>query len=382
MIYKQTLGHKISMLGMGAMRLPPVNPDEPRGAIDRENAIKLIRDAYESGVNYFDTAYVYGGGESERILGEALSIYPRDTYYVATKFPGLHPPVGGWTKEKVAATFAEQLEKLGMDYIDFYLLHGIMESDYDIYTDPSLELPEYFVEMKKQGKIRHFGFSSHSTPPTLKKILDWKDCFEFVQIQLNYLDWTLQHAKEQYEMIAERGLAMIIMEPCRGGKLAHLSDGLESEMRAMRPNDSIAAWAFRYLKTLPNVNIVLSGMTYPDQLADNLKTFSDDEALTDEQVKFLYDKVVPSLAEMVPCTACRYCCEGCPKHLDIPVLISIYNEIKMDGRSFRVGGLKPEELPSNCVGCGKCMKVCPQAINIPEIMKDMAARIDAMRQGR
>lgn len=183
-------------------------------------------------------------------------------------------------------------------------------------------------------------------------------------------------------MIAERGLAMIIMEPCRGGKLAHLSDGLESEMRAMRPNDSIAAWAFRYLKTLPNVNIVLSGMTYPDQLADNLKTFSDDEALTDEQVKFLYDKVVPSLAEMVPCTACRYCCEGCPKHLDIPVLISIYNEIKMDGRSFRVGGLKPEELPSNCVGCGKCMKVCPQAINIPEIMKDMAAGIDAMRQGR
>lgn len=269
-----------------------------------------------------------------------------------------------------------------MDYVDFYLLHGIMESDYDIYTDPSLELPEYFVEMKKQGKIRHFGFSSHSTPPTLKKILDWKDCFEFVQIQLNYLDWTLQHAKEQYEMIAERGLAMIIMEPCRGGKLAHLSDGLESEMRAMRPNDSIAAWAFRYLKTLPNVNIVLSGMTYPDQLADNLKTFSDDEALTDEQVKFLYDKVVPSLAEMVPCTACRYCCEGCPKHLDIPALISIYNEIKMDGRSFRVGGLKPEELPSNCVGCGKCMKVCPQAINIPEIMKDMAAGIDAMRQGR
>lgn len=153
-------------------------------------------------------------------------------------------------------------------------------------------------------------------------------------------------------------------------------------MGAMRPNDSIAAWAFRYLKTLPNVNIVLSGMTYPDQLADNVKTFSDDEALTDEQVKFLYDKVVPSLAEMVPCTACRYCCEGCPKHLDIPALISIYNEIKMDGRSFRVGGLKPEEMPSNCVGCGKCMKVCPQAINIPEIMKDMAARIDAMRQGR
>lgn len=379
MTYNDFCGEKVSRLGFGAMRLPPVNPDEPRGAINKEAAIALIRSAYEQGVNYFDTAYVYGEGESEKILGEALSIYPRDSYYIATKFPGLHPPKEGWNMDNVKATFEEQLEKLGVDYVDFYLLHGIMESDIHLYTDPNVPLADYFYEQKQAGRIRHFGFSSHGKPETLKKVLDWKDYFEFCQIQLNYLDWTLQDAKTQYDIIAQRGLPVIVMEPVRGGRLVSLGGELEARMKEMRPDDSIAAWSFRFLKGLSNVKVVLSGMTYPDQLADNLKTFGDEETLTETQQQFLFDSVVPTLLDAVPCTACRYCCEGCPKGLDIPTLISIYNEMNFGGWCFRLNGLKEDELPKNCVGCGKCRKVCPQGIDIPDVLKKLTEKIAAQK---
>ena len=372
MIYTELCGEKVSRLGFGAMRLPTIDPADPRGQIDKEAAIALIRSAYEQGITYFDTAYVYGGGESETILGEALGIYPRDSYCLATKFPGLHPPKGGWNMDNVKATFEEQLKKLGTDYIDFYLLHGIMESDIHLYTDPNVPLADYFYQQKQTGRIRHFGFSSHGKPDTLKSVLEWKDYFEFCQIQLNYLDWTLQNAKAQYELLVEAGLPVLVMEPVRGGKLVHLGEELESSMKQMRPDDSIAAWSFRFLKGLPGVKVVLSGMTYPDQLEDNLKTFGDEEGLTEKQQQFLFDSVVPTLLDAVPCTACRYCCEGCPRKLDIPTLISIYNEMRYGGWSFRLHGLKEEELPKNCVACGKCKKVCPQGIDIPGVLKKMA----------
>lgn len=372
MIYNDFCGEKVSRLGFGAMRLPPVNPDEPRGAIDRERAIKLIREAYNNGVNYFDTAYVYGGGESEKIVGEALSVYPRDSYYIATKFPGLHPPKEGWNMENVKATFEEQLNKLGTDYVDFYLLHGIMEMDEHLYTD---EIADYFYEQKKAGKIRHFGFSSHGKPELLKKLVEWKSYFEFVQIQLNYLDWTLQNAKEQYDILCEANLPVIVMEPVRGGKLASLKPELEAEMKEMRPYDSIAAWAFRFLCGLDNVKVVLSGMTYENQLEDNLNTFGKDIPLTEKEQNFIFESVVPSLLNSVPCTACRYCCEGCPMKLEIPVLISIYNEMNYAGSSFRARGLKENEMPSKCISCGKCMKVCPQGINIPDVLHMLAEKL-------
>lgn len=379
MTYNDFCGEKVSRLGFGAMRLPPVDPNEPRGAINKEAAIALIRSAYEQGVNYFDTAYVYGEGESEKILGEALSIYPRDSYFIATKFPGLHPPKEGWNMDNVKTTFEEQLEKLGVDYVDFYLLHGIMESDIHLYTDPNVPLADYFYEQKQAGRIRHFGFSSHGKPETLKKVLDWKDYFEFCQIQLNYLDWTLQDAKTQYDIITQRGLPVIVMEPVRGGRLVSLGSELEAKMKEMRPDDSIAAWSFRFLKGLPGVKVVLSGMTYPDQLADNLNTFGDEETLTDTQRQFLFDSVVPTLLDAVPCTACRYCCEGCPRGLDIPTLISIYNEMNFGGWCFRLNGLKEDELPKNCVGCGKCRKVCPQGIDIPNVLKKLTEKIAAQK---
>lgn len=382
MIYRDLIGDKVSLLGFGAMRLPPIDPANPRGGINKEEAIALIRKAYESGVNYFDTAYVYGGGQSEIILGEALSIYPRDTYYVATKFPGLHPPEGGWTMEKVKETFDEQLKKLQMDYVDFYLLHGIMESDYHLYNDPNVPLADYFHEQKQAGRIRHFGFSSHGKVDQLQKVLDWKDYFEFCQIQLNYLDWTLQDAKGQYDLLTKNNIPVIVMEPVRGGRLADLGEENNALLKAARPNDSIASWALRFAASQPNVKVILSGMSTQEQLADNLGTFSENELLSSDELDLLLNKIVPSMAQLVPCTGCRYCCEGCPAELNIPALISLYNELSFSPRSFYLGSLKENDMPHNCVGCGACMSVCPQGINIPEIMQKLAAKIDEIKSQR
>ena len=380
MIYRELCGEKVSQLGMGCMRLPSVDPANPRGPIDKDAAIALIRYAYEHGVNYFDTAYVYGGGQSELILAEALKIYPRDTYFIATKFPGLHPPEGGWTMEHVKATFEEQLQKLNTDYVDFYLLHGIMEMDVHHYTNPEVPLADYFYEQKQAGRIRHFGFSSHATPKLLKELTEWKDYFEFCQIQLNYMDWTLQDAKGQLEVLEQAGLPVIVMEPVRGGKLASLNEDCTAALKAARPDDSVAAWAMRFAAGFDSVKVVLSGMSNMDQLLDNLKTFDAEAGLTESETALLFDKVVPSLIDQVPCTACRYCCEGCPVELNIPGLIQLHNELRFAERSFYLNGLKEHELPHNCVGCGACTTVCPQGIDIPGIMQQLSAKIAEMRK--
>lgn len=381
MIYKEFLGHKVSQLGFGAMRLPQTGT-EWGSPLNKEEAIKLIRKAYESGVNYFDTAYVYGGGQSEVILGEALSIYPRDSYYVATKFPGLHPPKDGWTMEKVKETFEEQLKKLNMEYVDFYLLHGLMEIDWHLYSDPNVPLADYFHELKKTGKIRHFGFSSHAKPDLLEKILDWKDYFEFCQIQLNYLDWTMQDAKQQYEILEKAGLPVIVMEPVRGGRLANLDEKCTAILHGVHPDWSAASWALRFAGAFDNVKVVLSGMSTMEQLEDNLSTFAAGELLSDSDRALLLDEVVPALTDMVPCTGCRYCMAECPMNLKIPHLISLYNEMNFSPRSFYLGALKDEDMPSNCVSCGACTAVCPQSIDIPEIMQKLTVKIDEAKAAR
>ena len=379
MIYRELLGHDISLLGFGAMRLPQTGT-EWTSPINKEEAIALIRKAYESGVNYFDTAYVYGGGQSEVVLGEALSIYPRDSYYVATKFPGLHPPAGGWTMEKVKETFDEQLRKLGMEYVDFYLLHGIMESDWSIYSDPNVPLADYFHSLKAEGKIRHFGFSSHAKPDLLERILEWKDYFEFCQIQLNYLDWTMQDAKQQYEILTNAGIPVIVMEPVRGGRLAELNETCTSLLRGAHPDWSTASWALRFAGAHENVKVVLSGMSSMAQLEDNLATFAESELLSDTDRALLLDRVVPSLATMVPCTGCRYCMAECTMNLKIPNLISLYNEMSFGARSFFLSSLKDEDMPSNCIACGACTAVCPQGIDIPDVMRKLEAKIAETRE--
>ena len=309
------------------------------------------------------------------IVGEALSIYQRDSYYIATKFPGLHPPVGGWTMENVKATFEEQLKKLNTEYVDFYLLHGLMETDFHLYSDPNVPLADYFHSLKEEGKIRHFGFSSHAKPDLLEKILAWKDYFEFCQIQLNYLDWTLQDAKQQYEILEKAGMPVIVMEPVRGGRLANLDEKCTEVLRAAHPDWSTASWALRFAGAFENVKVVLSGMSNTEQLEDNLKTFAEGELLSDADRALLLDKIVPALADMVPCTGCRYCMAECPMNLKIPHLISLYNEISFSPRSFYLGAVKDEEMPSNCIECGACTAVCPQAINIPDVLKKADVKI-------
>ena len=224
------------------------------------------------------------------------------------------------------------------------------------------------------------GFSAHGRADTIERFLDWKDCFEFVQIQLNYLDWTLQDAGRKYEVITDHGIPVIVMEPVRGGKLASLNTAATALLKGARPNDSVASWAFRFLQSLPNVQVVLSGMTTMEQLQENIETFREPDPTTDAE-KELLQQVVATMANMVPCTACRYCCEGCPQSLDIPKLISMYNEIGFDNPftlRYTLDAMNAEELPSACLACGACTQLCPQGIEIPDVMKRFAEAIANM----
>lgn len=382
MIYKPFHNLQLSRLGLGNMRLPTVGEN---GAIDQTKARELIEYAYEHGINYFDTAYRYHGGESELLVGKVLRQFPRDSWYLATKMPGhmmryengkyeFFGLLAGRPGLSPSQIFEEQLLKCGVDYFDFYLLHNLCETAYAFYTDEDIGIVEYLLEQKKAGRIRHLGFSAHGRAETIENFLNWKDCFEFAQIQLNYLDWTLQDAGRKYEVLTKHGVPVVVMEPCRGGKLATLSDEAGAVLKAAKPDASIASWAFRFLQSLPNVQLVLSGMTTMEQLKENIETFSKEEPTTDAEIELLR-QVVAEMVDTVPCTACRYCCEDCPQGLDIPKLISMYNESRFENPftlAYTLGSMREAELPSACVGCGACAALCPQAIDIPDVMKKFA----------
>lgn len=366
MIYKNFKDKKLSLLGFGTMRLP-LNAE---GRIDEPQVEEMVEYAMSQGVNYFDTAYPYHDGESERVIGRILSRYPRETFYLADKFPG-HQIFEDYTPERF---FEEQLERCQVEYFDFYLLHNVYEKSIDIYKDSKWKIVDYLLEQKQKGRIRHLGFSTHGSLNVIKEIIDY--ChgeLDFCLIQLNYLDWTLQGAKEKYEMLTEMGIPVWVMEPVRGGKLAKLSPEQEAVLKEKRPEESVPAWGFRFLQDLPNVHMVLSGMSATEHMKDNVKTFEEYKPLTDEERQFLFD-IAESLKESVPCTNCKYCVAGCPKELDIPMLISIYNELKFMptvNASMRIEALLEEKRPTACVACGKCVRVCPQGIDIPNIMKEL-----------
>lgn len=390
MLYKQFQNLNISQLGMGNMRLPTIGN---RGPIDEEKARKIIEYAYENGINYFDTAYRYHEGQSETFVGKVLKQYPRESWYLASKMPGhmmqykngkleFTGYLSSMKRNSPAEIFEEQLERCGVDYFDFYLLHNLCETSYDFYTDEDLAVVEYLLEQKKAGRIRHLGFSAHGRPETIEKFLNWKDCFEFAQIQLNYMDWTLQDAGKKYEVLTKHGIPVIVMEPCRGGRLASLNDKANSILKNARPNDSIASWAFRFLQSLPNVQVVLSGMTTMEQLKENIGIFSKFDPTTEEE-KELLQEAVSTMVNLVPCTACRYCCDGCPQGLEIPKLISMYNESTFDNPwilKFTLDAMKESELPAACLRCGACTQLCPQGIDIPEIMKKFDATVKKMQR--
>lgn len=374
MLYREACGDRVSGLAFGTMRLP-----QKDGTIDQEQVNRMTDYAIENGVNYFDTAYPYHEGKSELAIGEALSKHPRDSFFLADKFPG-HQFMKKYDCEGI---FREQLAKCRVEYFDFYLLHNIYENSLPTYKNEEYGIIDYFVEQKRQGKIRHLGFSTHARAENLEGILDYLESRfgekpDFCQIQLNYMDWTLQEAKSKVEMLGSRGIPIMVMEPVRGGKLADLGEENNARLKAARPEESIASWAFRWLMEVPGVTTVLSGMSNFEQMQDNVKTFSEDKPLTNEEMEMVME-IAESLKQGVPCTACRYCCEGCPMELDIPMLLAGYNDMKFQSSltvAMQMDGTPKEKWPYNCIGCGACVAVCPQQIDIPEVMKEYADMLD------
>lgn len=377
MITTNFQGKTLSMLGFGAMRLPT----DEQGQIDEAQLEQMIKTAFEGGVNYFDTAWPYHGGLSEVALGKALAAYPRESWYLATKYPG-HQISSSYDP---AAVFEKQLKKCGVQYFDFYLLHNVNESCIDTYLDPKWGILDYFREQKRLERIKHLGFSCHGGLDCLRAFLDAAgEEMEFCQIQLNFLDWTLQNAKAKVDLLNERHMPIWVMEPVRGGKLCDLGKANNAALRACRPQESIPAWGFRFLQDVPGVTMILSGMSTMAQMEDNLKTFSARKPLTDEETRMLLD-IAESMKDSVPCTACRYCTANCPMGLDIPALLSVYNELRVAPSvtaAMRLEALAPNKQPSACVGCGACAAICPQKIEIPALMRDLALRLETIPKWR
>lgn len=363
----------LGLLGFGTMRLPVTE----NGAVDEAQVRDMVRYALEHGVNYFDTAYPYHGGESERVIGRALREYTRESYRLATKYPG-HQIASHYDPADV---FEDQLQKCGVEYFDYYLLHNVYENSIRTYTDSRWGIVDYFVEQKRQERIRHLGFSCHGGLDCLRAFLDrYGDEMEFCQIQLNYLDWTLQNAQAKVAMLNERHIPIWVMEPVRGGRLARLNETDEATLRALRADESPAAWAFRFLQSVPGVTMILSGMSDMAQMQENVRTFAHESPLTAQEMQALLH-IAEGMKNGVPCTACRYCCDGCPKQLDIPALLAVYNELRFSPAinvGMRMEALPPEKQPSSCVGCGRCAQICPQRIDIPQAMREFAATLDKL----
>ncbi len=390
MIYRPFHELSLSALGFGAMRMPKTGAGE---SIDEGKARAIIEAAYEGGVNYFDTAYRYHGGESEPLLSKVLHQFPRDTWYLATKMPGhmmryengqysFFGLLAGRPSLSPAQVFEEQLNRCGVEYFDFYLLHNLCETAYGFYTNEDIGVVEYLLAQKKAGRIRHLGFSAHGRADTIDRFLTKYPYFEFVQIQLNYLDWTLQDAASKYNVIQRHGLPVVAMEPCRGGRLASLSPEADAMLKAAQPGRSIASWAFRFLQSLSGVQVILSGMSTMEQLQDNLTTFAQEDPLSEAE-QALIQKATTTLLDTIPCTACRYCSEECPQGLDIPKLISMYNESRFENPftlQFTLGAMKPEEMPTACIQCGACAQVCPQGIKVPEVLSAFAETLAARKK--
>ena len=375
MIYKNFQNHKLSALGLGAMRLPVIGEDDSK--IDETAAEKMVDYAMEHGINYYDTAWGYHGGQSELVIGRALKRYPRESYYLATKFPGYDLS----NMDKVEEIFEKQLKKCGVEYFDFYLFHNVCEMNIDAYLDDKYGIYRYLMKQKRAGRIRHLGFSAHGSYDVMKRFLEaYGEGMEFCQIQLNYLDWNFQDAKGKLELLAEHQLPVWVMEPLRGGKLAELSEEDAELLKNLRPDESVPAWAFRFLQSIPGVTMVLSGMSNSEQLRENIQTFEEEKALNSKEMEKLL-KIANNMVEKIalPCTACRYCVSHCPQGLDIPALLALYNEHCVTDGGFiapmALSAIPEEKRPGACIGCRSCEAVCPQQIKVSEAMADFVRKL-------
>ena len=366
---------RMPKLGFGLMRLP-----EKDGAIELDRVGDMVDRYMKAGMNYFDTAYVYHGGKSEVAARECLvKRYPRESFMLATKLPA-------WEIKKEAdidRIFNEQRERAGVDYFDFYLLHSIEDgSNYEVYE--KYDCFSWGLKAKEQGLIRHLGFSFHGTPELLEKVLDKHPEMEFVQIQLNYLDRTnpVVHSQKLYDILHERNIPIIVMEPVRGGMLANMAPEIEAKFKARQPDKSVASWALRYVGSLPGVMTILSGMSTEEQMDDNIGTFSNFEPLADDEMKII-DEVTDEILSIpqIGCTACKYCTDGCPMHISIPDVFRAINTLRRypddwRAKNFYSGVVSRGGRAADCVGCGQCEGVCPQHLPIIDLLKEAAGILD------
>lgn len=395
MLANDFLGDMVGRLGFGAMRLPVVDDDQAR--IDQDQLDAMVDVALENGINYFDTAWPYHGNNSETALGRSLARHSRESFYLATKYPG-HQITDRYDP---APIFEEQLRKCGVEYFDFYLLHNVYERSIDVYTDEQWGIIDYFVEQKRLGRIRHLGFSSHGRPDNLAAFLDYgarkyavlaeedpqtaalfagRNVMEFCQVQLNYLDWTLQRAAEKCALLEDAGLPMVVMEPLRGGRLVALQDAQRAPLEALRPSATPAEWAFRWLQGIPNAKVILSGMGSVEQVRQNCQIFAVPDPLADAEVAVLMD-VAETLKGGVPCTACRYCIDTCPQHIDIPMLLATYNDLQVQSSftiSMQMDAVPVGQRACDCIDCRRCSALCPQGIDIPEALSELAGALEVM----
>ncbi|MCM1023071.1 MAG: aldo/keto reductase [Prevotella sp.] len=366
---------KMPRLGFGMMRLP-----QKDGKIDMDSVCRMV-DAYmDAGLNYFDTAYVYHEGKSEIAVREAVvKRYPREAFYLATKLPA-------WCMQSGAdcdRIFNEQLERLGTDYVDFYLLHSLEDgSNYE--KQEEYGSFSWAVEKKKQGKIRHFGFSFHGSPELLENILDKHPEVEFVQIQLNYADWEnpVVQSGKLFEILKKRNIPMIIMEPVKGGTLANPTPEIEEKFKAVRPQSSAASWAMRFVGSLTGVMTILSGMSTEEQMADNIATFKNFEPLSDGEKNVIKEvREIMLNTPTIGCTACRYCTDGCPKNISIPDVFRAVNTMRLYKEEFRPkmfygGVVQKHGRAAECIACGQCEGVCPQHLPIIKLLKEASEVLD------
>lgn len=402
-------GDKVSLLGYGCMRWPATN-GEKNGPLDQEMINELIDYALAHGVNYFDTAPTYCGGKSEEATGIALSRHPRNSYYIATKLSNFNEAY--WSREESLKMYHNSFKHLKVDYIDYLLLHGVgmggMESLNKRYIDNGIL--DYLLAERKAGRIRNLGFSYHGDVEVFDYLLANNDKYhwDFVQIQLNYVDW--RHAKEinsrntnaeyLYNELEKHGIQAVIMEPLLGGRLASNTQPLMARLKERRPNASIASWAFRFAGTPQGILTVLSGMTYMEHLQDNIRTFSPHEPCNEEELAVLESVATDMLRySSVPCTACAYCMP-CPYGVDIPGVFTHYNKCINEGnvplgsqdenykqarRAFLIGydrSVPRLQQASHCIGCGECLKECPQNIDIPAQMMRIDNFVEDLKQGR
>ena len=378
MIYNKFKDVTLSGLGLGCMRLPTLGEDDK---IDMEQLKEMVAFALDNGINYFDTAWFYHGGTSENAIGEVLKAFPRERFYLATKFPGFDVDF----MRRPAEIFQTQLDKCQVDYFDFYLLHNVSETSIDNFLSPEYGVIPYLLEQKRLGRIRHLGFSTHGSLETMERLLDACPEIEFCQIQLNWLDWSLQNARVKVDMLNKRGIPVWVMEPLRGGKLCTLAENHQAQLKALAPDRTMPQWGFRFLQSTPGVTMILSGMSDMEQLRQNIHTFSTREVLSAEETNALLEIARDMTGSgILPCTGCRYCVDHCPQGLSIPWLTELYNGVIYSGGQrlphATINTLPEDKKPAACIGCKACEGVCPQNLPISTMMADFAQRLAAPKE--